>query len=186
MKIEPQNAGYVDDDIINAMEIVVSEQIQDNNAEEVYKDILTKIKATSITSITTAINTVNITSRSQEGGQAEHNRGETYSIGSFVYSDIIQRTNFVLPAIHYDGTTQDFVVKNKAKELVDMVKPIYAREIALFRLMTEGYLMPVGTVEAKILSVDIHFSSDSRVENIPIHITLDMMPFEKYIVVKSS
>ena len=53
--------------------------------------------------------------------------------------------------------------------------------------MVEGYLLPVGLQsESNRISVDMHFTSEKLIENLPIYVYLDMMPFGKYIKVPSN
>ena len=107
-------------------------------------------------------------------------QGITYTIYSTV-----QRNALGIERFYYQGSISDFIIKNRAKELIDLIKPIYIRELALYRLISEGYLMPVGLrSESDRISVDMNFSSEARRENLPVYVYLDMMPFGKYVVVK--
>ena len=82
--------------------------------------------------------------------------------------------------IHYGGNLQDFINEG-APNLVRIVKTVYVREVALFRLLNEGVIMPVaGRTGETYFSVNL----DLYHANFPLYVEVDMMPYARYVVVK--
>lgn len=106
-------------------------------------------------------------------------------IGYAICSNI-QRNQFEVETFYYNGSISDFISNDRASKLIDIIKPIYLRELALYRLMVEGYLMPVGLQsESNRISINMHFTSE-KIENLKVYVYFDMMPFGKYIKVSSN
>ncbi len=103
------------------------------------------------------------------------NNGIGYEIWSVPY-----QSRFGIESIHYGKSLQDFI-KEGAPNLVNIVKPVYAKEVALFRLMNEGCIMPVaGRTGVTYFSADL----DLYHRNLLFYVEIDMMPYARYVVVK--
>lgn len=90
--------------------------------------------------------------------------------------------SFGIEKINYGKSLQEFIIEG-APNLVKFVKSVYAKEAALFRLMNEGYLMPIaGRTGERFFSVDLNLYR----ANLPLYVETDMMPFARYVVVKIS
>lgn len=64
-----------------------------------------------------------------------------------------------------------------AKEIVDYINKMHLENLALFRLITEGILMPVDVCNSKR---NICFN----VGNINVYVIIDGLPYSKFILVK--
>ncbi len=82
--------------------------------------------------------------------------------------------------VNHNGKIDELLSKDQSK-IVNPIKKIYVQELAYYRLMIEGILMPteIRTVEPKI-TIDLHFCKS----NVCLDVFMDIMPFQKYVVVK--
>lgn len=102
-----------------------------------------------------------------------------HDFGYIMYPCKCEGMNCVKDIYHLKNT-EEFITTG-AKELVVKVKAWYVEEVALFQLMTEGYIMPVGMgCGISKASFNLHFDHCNCV----IDIYLDALPFKKYYVVK--
>ena len=103
------------------------------------------------------------------------NNGIGYEICSIPYQG-----SFGVENIHCGKTLLEYI-NDGAPEIVKIAKMVYSKEVALFRLMSEGIIMPVSGRFG-----DVSFAADIDLYhgNLPLYITIDMMSYARYVVVR--
>lgn len=82
-------------------------------------------------------------------------------------------------SFYCNGELRDFLISG-AKAVVDYVMEIHIRQIALFRLMNVGVLMPVSIKTYNKIQLDLNHSHGNTLFNL----FMDILPYDQFLIVQ--
>lgn len=80
----------------------------------------------------------------------------------------------------YDDYNEFSFLRDGAKAVVEIVKQLRIRDLALYSFITEGHLMPVGKFDNTRLQFYIHFNN---LNSTVFYVDYDKLAFDKFVVV---
>ena len=102
---------------------------------------------------------------------------QSSQIRTSAYSDLIDV--YFPKEPKYDEYTEFSFLRDGAKEVVEIVKQLRIRDLALLSFMVEGRVMPVGKFDSTVLQFCIHFGLNSTTFSVE----YDRLAFDRFVVV---